>query len=339
MSIGIKEVAKEAGVSIATVSRALNNEGYVSEDAYKKVVEAAKRLNYEPNYLAKSLLKQKTNIIGVVVSDISTSFFSKVLKSIENCASEKDYSIMICNIEEDLEKEKKYLSVFKRMCVDGIILTHEQMDEELLSQLTTMSDIPMIACSCHLNGIPCASVNIDDYKAAYDAISYLYRLGHRKIAYFGAGLHDFTVGRQRYDGVKNSLTDKGCPMKEQYIQLSGLKIEHGYKMMKNLIRTCKDDLPTAIFAGSDDVAVGIMNCAFDFGYRIPEDFSILGFDNSEISASMRPAISTVHQPIEEIGYFSVNTLIDLIEKEERQYSSLVLPHKIIERDSCIKIFP
>ncbi|MGL6219055.1 MAG: LacI family DNA-binding transcriptional regulator, partial [Lacrimispora sphenoides] len=134
MSIGIKEVAKEAGVSIATVSRALNNEGYVSESAYKKVVEAAKRLNYEPNYLAQSLLKQKTNIIGVVVSDIGTSFFSKILKSIENCASEKGYSIMICNIEEDLEKEKKYLSVFKRMCVDGIILTNEQTDEELLGQ-------------------------------------------------------------------------------------------------------------------------------------------------------------------------------------------------------------
>ncbi|MDR7811976.1 LacI family DNA-binding transcriptional regulator [Lacrimispora sp.] len=339
MSIGIKEVAKEAGVSIATVSRALNNEGYVSESAYKKVVEAAKRLNYEPNYLAQSLLKQKTNIIGVVVSDIGTSFFSKILKSIENCASEKGYSIMICNIEEDLEKEKKYLSVFKRMCVDGIILTNEQTDEELLGQLAAMSDIPMIACSCHIHGVSCASVNIDDYKAAYDAVSYLHRLGHRKIAYIGAELHDFTVGRQRYEGVRDSLADKGFPMKEQYVWLSGLKIEHGYKMMKNLLKTCKDDLPTAIFAGSDDVAVGIINCAFDFGYRVPEDFSILGFDNSEISASMRPAISTVHQPIEEIGYFSVSTLIDLIEREERQYSNLILPHKIIERDSCIKIFP
>ncbi|MGL6219733.1 MAG: substrate-binding domain-containing protein, partial [Lacrimispora sphenoides] len=172
-----------------------------------------------------------------------------------------------------------------------------------------------------------------------DAVSYLHRLGHRKIAYIGAELHDFTVGRQRYEGVRDSLADKGCPMKEQYVWLSGLRIEHGYKMMKNLLKTCKDDLPTAIFAGSDDVAVGIINCAFDFGYRVPEDFSILGFDNSEISASMRPAISTVHQPIEEIGYFSVSTLIDLIERDERQNSNLILPHKIIERDSCIKILP
>jgi len=339
MSIGIKEVAKEAGVSIATVSRALNNEGYVSENSYKKVMAAAKKLNYEPNYLAQSLLKQKTNIIGVVVSDISTSFFSKILKSIENCASEKGYNIMICSIEEDLEKEKKYLSVFKRMCVDGIILTHEQTDTELMIQLAAMSDIPMVACSCRIESLDCTSVNIDDYKAAYDAISYLYRLGHRKIAYFGAGLHDYTVGRQRYEGVRDSTADKNCPIPEKYIQLSGLKIEHGYKMMKNLLVSCKDDLPTAIFAGSDDVAVGVMNCAFDFGYRVPEDFSILGFDNSEISACMRPSISTVHQPIEEIGYVSVSLLVDLIQKEERQYPEVVLPYKIVERDSCMKISP
>ena len=338
MAKGIKEVAKEAGVSIATASRALNNEKYVSEESLHRVLEAAKKLNYEPNRLAKSLLKQKTNIIGIVVSDIDTSFFSKILKSIEKSAYERNYSIMICNIDEDLEKEKKYLSVFKQLCVDGIIMTYESSDKELEEQMKAMANIPMVCCSCTIKNMEFPSVNIDDYKAAYDAIKYLYKLGHRKIAYLGASLDNYTVGVMRHNGVLAAFEDLKIAAEDYSIGLLGLKIEHGYKMMKQLIKESRGNMPTAIFAGSDDAAVGAINCLVDYGYNVPEDVSVLGFDNSAISVALRPSVSTVHQPIEEVGYISVNLLIDLIEKKRQAISNqVVLPHRIIERDSCLKV--
>ncbi len=335
MSVGIKEVAKMAGVSIATVSRALNNEKYVNEELRKKILDIANKLNYEPNYMAKSLLKRKTNIIGVVVSDIATSFFSTILKSIERCASERNYNIMICNIDEDLEKEKKYLSVFKQMCVDGILLTHEQSDESLVAQLKAMSHIKMLACSCSIKDINCPSVNIDDFKASYDAIKYIYQCGHKKIAYIGSNLHEYTVGKRRFEGVKAAFLNYG--IKDEYIKLSSLKLADGYKMTKEILNEHKNNMPTAIFAGSDELAVGALNCIIDFGYKVPDDIAIVGFDNSMISEHVRPSLTTVEQPIEEIGYFSVSMLIDMIEnKIALNNNDIIFPHKIMERESCRK---
>jgi len=334
MRNGIKEIAKAVGVSQTTVSRALNNEPYVRKDLRRKILETAEIMNYEPNYLAKSLLKNKTNIIGVAVSDIATSFFSTILKCIERRAAERGYNILFCNVDDDLEKEKRGFSIFRQMRVDGIILTHERVDLQIIEQLKAMSNIPMVACSCHFEEPRFISVNINDTAAAYDAVAYLHSIGHRKIAYLGSRLDEYTVGTLRHNGVQKAFSELGLPELDTYIDLASLGIEDGYRMGQRMLAVRSTRLPTAIFAGSDDVAVGLMNCLMDNGYRIPEDFSIIGFDNSIISRNVRPMLTTVQQPIDKIGTDAIDALIDLIEQKGLPVREIVLPHEIVPRGSC-----
>lgn len=334
MRNGIKEIAKVVGVSQTTVSRAMNNEPYVREDLRQKILQTAREMKYEPNYMAKSLLKNKTNIIGVAVSDIATSFFATILKSIERRAADRGYNILLCNIDGDREKEKRSFRLFRQMRVDGIVLTHERVDQEIVEQLETMSGIPMVACSCHFKAPLLTSVNIDDAAAAYDAVRYLHSIGHRRIAYLGSCLEEYTVGTLRYGGVEKAFLELGISQDESYINLGSLGIEDGYRMGERLLQLRQNNLPTAIFAGSDDVAVGLMNCLLDNGLRVPADISIIGFDNSHISQNVRPMLTTVHQPIDEIGVSTIDALIEQIEQGSLPSREIVLPHKIILRDSC-----
>jgi LacI family transcriptional regulator len=334
LGIGIKEIARIVGVSPATVSRALNNEKYVKQDLRQRILKVASSMNYEPNYMAKSLLRNKSNIIGVIVSDIATSFFSTLLKSIERCAAQHDYNIMLCNIDGDLRKEKRGLSLFRQMRVDGIILTHERTDPELSALFHSMTEVPMVACSCKFQDFECASIIIDDAQASFDAVDYLYRSGHRRIAYLGGSLDEFSTGARRYEGVKRAFSVLALRVEDVYVSFSELGVEDGYRMTDEMLHARSGNLPTAIFAGSDELAVGAINCLIDRGFSVPRDLSIVGFDNSAIARYIRPALTTMHQPIEEIGYLSVQKLIGYIDDPSQRAVDVVLPHQLIERDSC-----
>lgn len=334
MAPKIKDVAKHAGVSVTTVSRVLNGEKYVKDDLKARVQKAINELGYTPSHIARSLVRKKTNIIGVIVPDITSSFYSTILSTIEKTASLNDYNLMVCNIIEDTDKELKYLKVFKQMRVDGIIIMHEKMNEEI-RELIRVLGIPVVFSSVKPADQPFISVIIDDYTAAYDATKHLIDLGHSRIGFIGGDMNDVTSGQNRYLGYIHALADAGIHLEEGHIRFGDYKTQSGYEMMKEILEF--QTRPSAVFAVSDDMAVGAMNCIKDHGLTVPDDISVIGFDGSQLTEQVRPRLSSMEQPILEMGEVTVEKLLDLIEgNEEKVKEDVILKHKLVARDSCKK---
>ncbi|MBA2943113.1 LacI family DNA-binding transcriptional regulator [Paenibacillus sp. CGMCC 1.16610] len=336
MAPKIKDVAQKAGVSVTTVSRVLNGEKYVKDDLKAKVKRAIDELGYAPSHIARSLVRKKTNLIGVIVPDLTSSFYSTILSSIEETASLNDYNLLVCNIIEDTDKELKYLNVFHEMRVDGIIIMHEKLSDEIRNFIHKL-DIPIIFSSVRPVDHKFISVIIDDYEAAYDATKYLTELGHERIAFIGGDMRDVTSGQNRYVGYRNALKDQRVRIINDYIRFGDYKTQSGYDMMKELL-AC-EPRPTALFAVSDDMAVGAMNCIHDHQLKVPDDISIIGFDGSQLTELVRPRLSSMEQPIQEMGKITVNTMIDVISNPASSpREDVILKHKLVVRDSC-KVYP
>lgn len=332
MAPKIKDVAQKAGVSVTTVSRVLNGEKYVKDDLKAKVKQAIDELGYAPSHIARSLVRKKTNLIGVIVPDLTSSFYSTILSSIEETASLNDYNLLVCNIIEDTDKELKYLNVFHEMRVDGIIIMHEKLSDEIRSFIHKL-DIPIIFSSVRPVDHKFISVIIDDYEAAYDATKYLTELGHERIAFIGGDMRDVTSGQNRYVGYRNALKDQRVRMFNDYIRFGDYKTQSGYDLMKELL-AC-EPRPTALFAVSDDMAVGAMNCIHDHQLKVPDDISIIGFDGSQLTELVRPRLSSMEQPIQEMGKITVHTMIEIItDPASSPREDLILGHKLVVRDSC-----
>ena len=264
MQIKIKDVAKRAGVSVTTVSRVINGEKYVKDDLKEKVNRVIEELGYAPSQIARSLVRKKTNLIGVIVPDLTSSFYSTILSSIEEVASANDFNLLVCNISEDIDKELKYLNVFQEMRVMGIIIMHEKINEPIRSLIHKIN-IPVIFSSVKPADQKFISVIVDDYKAAYDATQYLIELGHESIGFIGGDMRDITSGQNRYSGYRNAMTESGKKLVYEHIRFGDYKVKSGYEQMKELLRTKTP--PTAVFAVSDDMAVGAMNCISDHNLR------------------------------------------------------------------------
>lgn len=327
----IKDVARMAGVSVTTVSRVLNGEKYVKDDLKHKVNLAIEELGYSPSHIARSLVRNKTNLIGVIIPDITSSFYSTILSSIEEAASEKNYTLLVCNISEDIEKEYKYLAVFQEMRVEGIIIMHEKINAEIRGLIHRMN-IPVIFSSVKPMDQPFASVIVDDYQAAYDATAYLIGLGHEAIGFIGGDMRDVTSGQNRYSGYRSALTDKGIRIVEEHIRFGDYKVQSGYEQMKALLAT--DRPPTAVFAVSDDMAVGAMNCIRDNDLSVPADISVVGFDGSQLTEITRPTLTSMEQPIHDMGKVTVRTLLHQVESGEAPDGDIILDHRLVARDSC-----
>jgi len=328
----IKDVARMAGVSTTTVSRVLNGEKYVKDELKAKVLRVIDELGYSPSHIARSLVRQKTNLIGVIVPDLTSSFYATILSSIEQTASRSGYSLLVCDIHEDTDKEFKYLNIFKEMRVEGIIIMHEKLSDKIQDFINKL-DIPVIFSSVRPPDQKYVSVIIDDYYAAYDAARYLTGLGHERIAFIGGDMRDVTSGQSRYLGYRNALEDSGIAVVDDYIRFGDYKPKSGYEKMKELLEI--SPRPTAVFAVSDDMAAGAMNCIHDHKLSVPEDISVIGFDGSQLTELVRPRLSSMEQPIEEMGRVTVDSLFDLIQgNENAPKEDLILQHRLVVRDSC-----
>ncbi|GGD47760.1 LacI family DNA-binding transcriptional regulator [Paenibacillus nasutitermitis] len=328
----IKDVAKMAGVSTTTVSRVLNGERYVKDELKAKVQRVIDELGYSPSHIARSLVRQKTNLIGVIVPDLTSSFHATILSSIEQTASRSGYSLLVCDIHEDTDKELQYLNIFKEMRVEGIIIMHEKLSDKIQNLINKL-DIPVIFSSVRPPDQKFISVIIDDYHAAYDAARYLAGLGHTRIAFIGGDMRDVTSGQSRYLGYRNALEDSGIAVDDDYIRFGDYKPRSGYDRMKELLDV--SPRPTAVFAVSDDMAAGAMNCIHDQKLSVPEDISVIGFDGSQLTELVRPRLSSMEQPIEDMGRVTVDSLFDLIQGNEKApKEDLILQHQLVVRDSC-----
>ncbi|WP_136605716.1 LacI family DNA-binding transcriptional regulator [Paenibacillus dokdonensis] len=332
MQAKIKDVAKHAGVSVTTVSRVLNGEKYVKDDLKAKVNKAIEELGYAPSHIARSLVRKKTNLIGVIVPDLTSSFYSTILSSIEERATANDYNLLVCNINEDIDKELKYLNVCQEMRVEGIIIMHEKINEQI-RQFIHKIDIPVIFSSVKPMDQNLISVIIDDYQAAYDATKYLIELGHETIGFIGGDMRDITSGQNRYSGYRNAMADSGKKLVFEHIRFGDYKVKSGYDLMEEILST--GNPPTAVFAVSDDMAVGAMNCLRDHHLNIPEDISIMGFDGSQLTELVRPMLTSMEQPIRQMGEVTMDVLLKLIAGETDLADDIVLEHNLAMRDSCM----
>ncbi|OPA80891.1 LacI family transcriptional regulator [Paenibacillus selenitireducens] len=338
MGVKIKDVARVAGVSVTSVSRVLNKGEHVSEKLEKKVLRAIEELNYSPSLIAKSLKRNKTNLIGVIIPDITSHFQATILSSIEETAGKKGYNLLVSNIVEDTEKVVKYLNVFQDMRVDGIVLMHAKMNDDIRHFLTK-TQIPLVV---HADlGMNLPTVIIDDYKAGYDATSYLIQEGHQRIAMIAGDMRDLSAGRKRYEGYLAACKDHGLTVDESIIRFGDYKLATGYKLMNELLTEAGGSF-TSVFAASDDMAVGAMNCIQDHQLHIPGDISVMGFDGSQIADVVRPRLTTIKQPVDQIGQMTIDLLLNLIEQSAAPSSlqpmrKVILAHELIAKGSCRNI--
>ncbi|ALS21518.1 catabolite control protein A [Paenibacillus naphthalenovorans] len=333
MTVTIYDVAREAGVSMATVSRVVNNNPNVKPQTRKKVFEAIERLGYRPNAVARGLASKKTTTVGVVIPDISNSIFSEVARGIEDIANMYHYNIILCNADKKKDKEIRVINTLLEKQVDGLLFMGGAITEEHIEAFKT-SSVPVVLCATADEQKTIPSVDIDHEKAAYDAVQLLIQKGHRQIAMISGTLQDPTNGYARYQGYKKALEEAGIPLREDYVRIGNYRYESGLEVTKYFMEL--DERPTAIFAATDEMAIGAIHALQDNGLKVPDDVSVISVDNIRMASMVRPQLTTVAQPMYDIGAVAMRLLTKLMNKETKDASELTqvtLPHDIIQRNS------
>jgi LacI family transcriptional regulator len=314
--VTIKDVAKMAGVSPSTVSRAISGNIPVDKQTKDKVMKAVKVLDYEPNALAKSLKDGKTNTIGLIIPNIGNQLFPSLVKGVEEVARKSGYIVILCNTENNLDIEKKYLDKMKKRLVDGFIVATAEADSRHILNMKD-EEIPVVLLVRHLED-KVDAVILDNFKGAYDAVTYLIIREHKKIAIIN-GRVELTLYNERFQGYKKALEDANLSVDNTYILDDSVGEENGYSVTVNLLKS--GNIPDAIFATTDLRALGAIRAIKDFGYKVPEDISVIGFDNLEFSKLFDPQLTTVSQPLYSMGKLAMQKLIKIMNKKNK--------HKVI----------
>ncbi|GAC41632.1 transcriptional regulator [Paenibacillus popilliae ATCC 14706] len=294
MTVTIYDVAREAGVSMATVSRVVNNNPNVKPQTRKKVYEAIERLGYRPNAVARGLASKKTTTVGVVIPDISNSIFAEVARGIEDIANMYHYNIILCNADKKKEKEIRVINTLLEKQVDGLVFMGGAVTEDHIQAFRTAS-VPIVLCATTDEHGSIPSVDIDHEGAAFDAVNTLIRHGHSDIAMISGTFQDPANGFARFQGYKKALESAGIEYKEDLVRIGNYRYESGVEAMKYFLGLKKR--PTAIFAATDEMAIGAIHCIQDAGLKVPDDFSVISVDNIRMASMVRPQLTTVAQPI------------------------------------------
>ncbi len=335
MAASIKDVAKEAGVSIATVSRVLNNIDVVNEDTKKKVEDAIKKLKYRPNIVARSLKTQRTKTLGIIIPDISSQIYPEIVRGVEDIANIYDYNIMLCNADLNLDKEKEYLKVLKEKMVDGVVYISNSLEKELIDTIHDLQ-LPTVLIETVDENKTFPSVTIDNKEAAKKAVEYLIKKGNKKIAFIGTSSEKLNARSYRFDGYKMALEENNIEVNEELVHIckTDNKKGNGYKAMEIILE--KGVEFDAVFCAVDDFAMNAINALRDREISVPEDIDVMGFDNTYAASIFYPKLTTVAQPLYDMGSVGTRMLIKIINKEELEDDNYVLNYRIIERDSVKK---
>ncbi len=332
MSVTIKDIAKLANVSHTTVSRALNDSPQIKEETKEKIKEIAKKLNYVPNYNAKSLVLNKSYNIGLFFSTIfkgtSPSFFYETVRGV-NSAIKKNYNLIIRGIDE----YKDYSSIEKNR-FDGIILTSQSESDNEFMYYVMRKGIPLVVLNREVNEKSVVNILSEEKTGAYNAVKYLIENGHRDIAII-EGKEGFKSTVDRKDGFLKALIESKILINNDYIVSGEYDIESGYSAMNKLLKLKKK--PTAVFCSNDDMAVGAIKAIYEKGLKVPDDISVVGFDDSEFCRYIIPALTTVRKPIKDVSQKGAEILMSMIENDENSGEKIYVPTKLKIRDSVIAV--
>lgn len=323
--VNIKDVAKEAGVSISTVSRALSGKRKVGNETKKKVMKIIEKLGYEPNNVAQALKDKKTKTIAMIIPDIRNPIYPLVVRGAEDYAKNQGYTLILCNTDENIENEISYIAKLKKRYVDGFIISTNNYTEELKKMVEKNIPIVSVVRSCSTE-IP--SVTVNNFMGAHEACNYLINRKNTKIALI-TGDQNINIYKDRFLGYKKALQDNGIRYDKKLILEIGRE-ESKNKIIKFLTENKEID---AIFAANDTLAVISMSGIAELGKKIPEDISIIGFDNQEMSMYTSPKLSTVSQPFYEIGERAAKILIEKLNANEENEKNIIYDCSIIIRET------
>ena len=327
----IRDVARRAGVAPITVSRVINNSGYVSVRTRQRVEKAIAELNYVPNALAQGLRFNKTNVIALVLSDVTNPFWTTVARGTEDASSEENYSVILCNTDEDVAKHDKYAQLLLRRQVDGFLLVPVSNSVDTI-RFIQQQGVSLVILDRQLPGVSVDIVRADSEGGAYELTHYLTELGHRRIAIL-SGPEIVSTSTQRVAGYKRALQDAHLKADPDLISFGNFYQDSGYERTKRLLTLSQR--PTAIFAGNNFIAIGVMKALYESGLGIPEDMSVVGFDELPPGLLVRPFLTVATQPAYEMGYRATKLLLERIANSgEPSCQEIVLPTQLVIRQSC-----
>ena len=329
--IGIKEIAKEANVSPATVSRVLRNPELVTPAKRDRVMEVVNRTGYTPNSLGVSLRKSKTYNLVAIIPDAISVFNYPVIRAIEGIALENGYSLLLGDTQEKEMRERSFANMVRSRQADGILLFCSRLPFDLDPHRSVAEQLPPLVNACEpvdIEGIP--SVNIDNVAAAQDAVNYLISLGHKRIGII-AGNMTVPSTKSRVDGYKRALLNAGIQFDEQLIQIGNYSLQGAAEATRSLVNLSHP--PTAIFACSDEMAMSGMATLQNLHFKIPEDISVVGFDNIRYAEYCSPSLTTIAQPMTEIGIACMELLLPQLNGEPMTPVKRILPHTLVVRGS------
>ncbi|PXY45488.1 LacI family DNA-binding transcriptional regulator [Flavobacterium hydrophilum] len=334
----LKQIAKELGVSVSTVSKALNDSPEISEQTKVKIKEYAKLKNYKPNVIGLNLKNRKTKTIGVIIPNILNSFFAKVFSGIEKVADKKGYNVITCISNESLEKEIHTLEMLSNGTIDGFILSVSQ-EAQNLEEYSHFSEIindgtPIVMFDRIADGVQCDKVVVDDFDSALNSTQHLISLGCKNIALISS-VDNLSVGKLRADGYLKALKNNNIPVNEKIILRTNSEDD-----MKSRIEALFDHKIDGIFALDENDSVAALRVSLKKGFNVPEDISIIGFaDGILASRRLSPSLTTVSQHGIEIGEVAAKRLISRLEESEEEtsdYETIVIKTKLKERESTRK---
>ncbi len=331
MTITIADIAREAGVSISTVSRVMNNTKPVSSELRERVYHTIEKNHFKPNALAQGLITKKTNTVGIVVPDISNPVFGALTKGINSVCTKKGYTIMVCESGGEQEQEMKLLDVLEDKQTDGVLFAGVSVNQVLIdAMLKKQYPVVLVTQESAAGENVIDTATHDNVKAFYDATKFLLNNGHERIAYLGGPSHDFSSGRKRLKGYLKALEEAGINVPDSYIEQGEFTFQSGYAGMKRIYEE-NNVLPTAVVAGSDLIAIGGVQFLNSVGVSVPEEMSIIGFDDLDFATYFRPELSTVRIPYYAEGQKAAKELIKLMMGCKEDAATHYVSHKIIRR--------
>jgi len=334
LRVTIKDIAKLAGVSTATVSKIVNNKiDDVSNTTVEKVKKIIKEKNYTPNYLARSMVTKKTKTLGLIIPDIRNPFFTDIAKGAEDKANELGYSIFFCNSDDNLEKEITYINSLIDKQVDGIMLAGAAK-RDINRERKININIPIISVdrNAYYKGIK-GSIEIDNYTGAYEGVNHLISKGYRRIL-FVSGPLDTKPSTERLRGYKNAVKDSGMKVDDVNIIVGTYERNFGEKVIEKLDYSLNN---AGFFCGNDLIAIGLIKSLKENNYKVPEEIGVIGFDDIYISSLISPSLTSVRQPSYQMGYKSIELLIKTLDNNNEEINKKMLETRLIKRESTNRI--
>lgn len=332
-SITLKNIAIQAGVSVPTVSRVLNGKSKhyrISNETRELILKVAKELNYSPNQLARGLRLKRTNTLGYITPDISNPFFSSIARVVEKYARRQGYSIILCDSEENTDIEEDSIQLLNDRKIDGLIISPVGQATDHLKEAYN-KNIPIVLIDRFFPDLDFPYVTSDNYKGSLEATSYLIDSGHTRIAYI-QGLKNTSPNNERIKGFKDAHKNFGIELDESLIVGNSFGEENGYIEMKLLLK--RSNKPSAVFAGSNLISLGALKALAEENMKVPDDISMISFDDQPYSKFLATPMTTVSQPSSQIGQLATKILIDIIETNKQfEPKGILLPTTLIKRDS------